>query len=264
MIRGADPTKYGTLILDLSNQFVKGKDEYPRDMSSAATMLELYEAPINQATRQRPPRNNNATTATTSPEARALTFVQAAGARNLTYAERAAASVPGTDGVLRTAITCHGGCGGYGHYADECPGATNLTGTTLTQYAYMLAQAGGSGIDPNWILLDSQSTISVFRNPALLTNIRSSDRTLRALTNGGHQDSTMVGDFPNLGEVWYNRESIANILSLADVRKVCRVTMDSLYNPALQVHHLDGTIMKFVEHESLLTNPLPVTQCSPQ
>jgi hypothetical protein len=29
MIRGADPTKYGTLIADLSNQFVKGKDEYP-------------------------------------------------------------------------------------------------------------------------------------------------------------------------------------------------------------------------------------------
>lgn len=26
MIRGADPTKYGTLIADLSNQFVKGKD----------------------------------------------------------------------------------------------------------------------------------------------------------------------------------------------------------------------------------------------
>jgi hypothetical protein len=31
----------------------------------------------------------------------------------------------------------------------------------------------------------------------------------------------MIGEFPNLGKVWYNHESIANILSLAEVRKVC-------------------------------------------
>ena len=43
MIRGADPTKYGTLIADLSNQFVKGKDEYPKDMASAESLLEVYE-----------------------------------------------------------------------------------------------------------------------------------------------------------------------------------------------------------------------------
>ena len=60
----------------------------------------------------------------------------------------------------------------------------------------------------------------------------------------------MVGDFPNLGEVWFNRDSIANILSLADVRKVCRITMDMSAEPALLVHRLDGSIMKFLEHSS--------------
>jgi hypothetical protein len=40
----------------------------------------------------------------------------------------------------------------------------------------------------------------------MLTNIRKSDHVLRVITNGGHQDSNMVGDFPNLGKVWYNRE----------------------------------------------------------
>ena len=114
----------------------------------------------------------------------------------------------------------------------------------------MMAQAGDSGIDPSWILLDSQSTISVFKNPRYLTNIRRSEHTLRAITNGGHQDSNMVGDFPNLGEVWYNDESIANILSLADVCKVCRVTMDSSAEAALHVHRLDGPVMTFAEHES--------------
>ena len=84
----------------------------------------------------------------------------------------------------------------------------------------------------------------------MLTDIQPSAHTLRALTNGGHQDSVMVGTFPNLGTVWYNPASIANILSLAEVRKVCRVTLDTSTEPALCVHRLDGSIMKFVEHRS--------------
>jgi hypothetical protein len=112
----------------------------------------------------------------------------------------------------------------------------------------MLAHAGKHGIDPSWILLDSQSTKSLFRNANMLSNIRRSKHVLRALTNGGYQDSNIVGDFPNLGEVWFNRASIANILSLAKVRKVCRVTMDLSAEPAILVHRLNGTLMRFSEH----------------
>ena len=43
---------------------------------------------------------------------------------------------------------------------------------------------------------------------------------------------------------------MANILSLAEVRKVCRVTMDSSDEPAMIVHRLDGSEMKFTEHDS--------------
>ena len=159
--------------------------------------------------------------------------------------------------MIHNSIQCWT-CQQHGHYAGDCPSGQQhggtVPGTTLTQYAFVLAQAKISseehGIDPDWILLDSQSTISVFKNANKLTNIRRSKHVLRAFTNGGHQDSRMVGDFPNLGEVWYNRESIANILSLAEVRKVCRVTMDTLAEPALLVHRLDGTVMKFLEHPS--------------
>lgn len=114
----------------------------------------------------------------------------------------------------------------------------------------MLTQAGAAKLDPDWILQDSQSTVSVIKNAKMLTNIWSSPVVLRALTKGGYQDSAMVGDFPNLRQVWYNSQSIANLLSLAKVRKVCRVTMDTSQEPALLVHRLDRLLMKFVEHPS--------------
>jgi hypothetical protein len=187
---GADPSKRGPHIVDLSNQFVKGMFEYPKDMASAESLLELYKPPStthSMTRRQQPPRVAGTATRAASSEASALTFTQ----QGPTHAERVAASVAGTDGVIHPGITCRSGCQG------KCPGATT---TGLMQYSLMLAQSNGSSSDPRGILLDSQSTISVFKNPAMLTNIRRSKHTLRALTNGAHQDSNMFGDFPNLGK----------------------------------------------------------------
>jgi hypothetical protein len=230
--------RYGTLITELSNKYAMGHDEYPTDLSSAYSLLVNYKTPMNARVHQQhttPAVVPNNTPAAATPESSAMTFAQKAAVQ------------PGVDGVTHSGVTCFR-CQGTGHYADECP--TGETTTSLVQHGYMMTQTSHNGIDPSWILLDSQSTISVFRNPKMLTNIRKSNHTLRAITNGGHQDSHTVGTFHNLGEVWYNSESIANILSLAAVRKVCRVTMDSTAEPVINVHRLDGTLMKFVEHES--------------
>ena len=107
-----------------------------------------------------------------------------------------------------------------------------------------------SSIPNTWVLLDSQSTMSVFNNPRYLTNIRRSTSMMTVITNGGFQSSTQIGEIANFGTVWYNPDSIANILSLAEVRKVCRVTMDTAVEPAICVHRANGKIMKFIEFSS--------------
>jgi hypothetical protein len=84
----------------------------------------------------------------------------------------------------------------------------------------------------------------------MIRDIRPARTTLRVRTNGGSQDSHLQGVFQNLGRVWYNPSSIANILSLAQVRRVCRVTLDTGDAPALHVHRLDGSLMTFSEHPS--------------
>jgi hypothetical protein len=103
-------------------------------------------------------------------------------------------------------------------------------------------------IPSSWLLLDSQSTVSVFKNPNFLSNIRRSNSQLKVHTNGGTQISSLVGDIKNFGPVWYNPDSLANIFSITAVCKLCCITMDLSVEAALCVHRSDGSIMNFIEY----------------
>jgi len=96
--------------------------------------------------------------------------------------------------------------------------------------------------------LDSQSTVSVSKNPKFLSNIRRSNSHLKVHMNGGTQISSLVGDIKNFGTVWYNPDSLANIFSLAAVGKLRCITMDTSIEAALCLHCSDGSIMKFIEY----------------
>lgn len=63
-------------------------------------------------------------------------------------------------------------------------------------------------IPTTWFLLDSQSTVSVFHNSDYLSNIRRSPSSLKVVTNGGMQISSLIGDVTNFGSVWYNSSAL--------------------------------------------------------
>jgi Zinc knuckle len=247
---GSDPRRYSTLLLDLANQKTRGNDQYPIDLTAAYSMLVNYHNPTLSRPRQQhsvsvPPNTILHT------DIGAHTFAQAA--RSPTPAVSTATSAPstiiGSDGILHNGITCFH-CNASGHYANACPQAR----TSLLQYACVLTQATTdnsrySGIPSSWILLDNQSNISIFNNKQMITNIGRSTEDVCAYTNGGTQTSTHVGDFTNLGTIWYNEDSIANIFSLSEVQKKCKVTMDTSVEPALVVHRKDGTTIKCLEHK---------------
>jgi hypothetical protein len=59
----------------------------------------------------------------------------------------------------------------------------------------------------------------------------------------------MQGTFKNLQCIWFNDVSIANILALSEVHKVCCITLDTDVDlPCVCTESKDGTIMKFTEH----------------
>jgi hypothetical protein len=80
---------------------------------------------------------------------------------------------------------------------------------------------------PAWILLDSQSTTDIFSNASLLTDIHESGKSINIHCNAGTSCVTKVGTLRKYGEVWYNENAIANILSLARVKERYPVKYDS-------------------------------------
>ena len=114
--------------------------------------------------------------------------------------------------------------------------------TQTTSHQHIKDEISGI-VQPSWILLDSGSTFNSFCNQSFLGPIASCS-PMRSISNGGHLDYTQAGPVKLLPliQAHYNENSIANIVSLADVAANYRVTMDSNVDKAIFVHAPSGTL----------------------
>ena len=110
--------------------------------------------------------------------------------------------------------------------------------------AFTLA-TGGESIDPHWILLDSESSASIFVNRALLDDLQTANDPLVTVTNGGISRTSTIAYLKGYGYVWYDNNSVTNILSLAELAIKSRVTFDTESSNKSILHKSDGSTFFF-------------------
>ena len=107
----ADCRRFGDLWLDLENQFTRGNDHYPIDLTAVYSLLVNFKSPVQEApVRRNIPRNPEFSLATSDEDG--MLFVQAGEI------------IAGFDGITRdTVLFFH--CQNNGHYANKCPTGAN-------------------------------------------------------------------------------------------------------------------------------------------
>jgi hypothetical protein len=151
-------------------------------------------------------------------------------------------------------------CGEFGYYKSECPrkdtsknkeitaaiGNNEQTEIAMTTLQVTLAVMR-SEIDSMWILCDNESTVDIFKNKNILTNIRKSNNPIRLKgIEGNTIEVNEEGDLLGYGPVYYHPNVTANIISLFNlVKRYKTVTYNSNEKDAFRVTRDDGTIIEF-------------------
>jgi len=158
--------------------------------------------------------------------------------------------VPGRNGVTIPEAYCTN-CNRKGHAHQYCPQAPMVQGmqvhTTLTQVEKPKPTKPKNIIPDTWIIVDSGSTISSICNPKLLHDVTTLDDPLKVYANdGNHQVYSQTGTLNILPfKVYHSTNSIANILSLADLCDHFRVILDSGHDECIRVHVSEHETLQF-------------------
>jgi Reverse transcriptase (RNA-dependent DNA polymerase)/Zinc knuckle len=254
-LMNADRRRYKELQVVTQNDYTRGHNNYPRTVLAAYEFLDgytsMYRGPIL-------PRGNDGVSFHNSGES------AAAGSSS-----------------SKANVKCRK-CHELGHYARECPtgsdpsgdsggaktdnkpgdtsgtsgksggdtgkGRDAVTFTTLVEQGCVLHD--GKQMPNTWVLLDNQSTLDVFSNPELLENIREGLGSMTIHCNAGATKTTLVGELPGYGTVWYNPNGIANIISVARViSRGYKVTYDSQDRNEFLLEGPDGSEVIFQQSE---------------
>ena len=132
---------------------------------------------------------------------------------------------------------------------DQSPNTEVPRATSGWAGAHVLYGFVQSDMMQNCILLDNQSSVTVFSNKELVENIHATDDTLKLYTNGGTLTTNLKCNIPEWGEAWFAPNGITNIFSYAEMAKRYRITSDSSVEKAFTVH-LPQKKVKFEEIEN--------------
>ena len=260
LLTKSDPKRYGPLVADVENAYTRGQDGYPTTVSAAYDMLVNYKNP-NQALWMQ----NQDTGIAFAHDGQEAEEVNNKAPHFHTYQQRdygrgGCGRRGGRDGGRGRGRGGRSGRTGMLHavneqdHGDEVDQDTNNLAQEVGPYTMEHRRVENETTLANftralpitWLLLDSCSTTNLICNKNWLHDIHDDGTSITIRCNAGTVRLTQKGYLGSYPEtVWFNPHGIANIMSLDNVAKYFRITMDTDSEKSMLLHMDDGHTMRF-------------------
>ena len=267
-LENADQTKYGSILTGLNTQQSLGNEQYPRTVTDANSVLSNHRFDFSkQVTKNQNQNNNEHPKKDQAQEKINLSFAQmvgkcyCCGKPGHRSPECRFKDKPKSEWAINKVQQSHAQASKTESKKTEQTSNTtsqNTTSQTNEKQPTQQKNNGWAGVHyhlyqsemmRDWILLDNESTVTIFCNPNMVNDIHeTSEEPLNLITNAGILQTTQKATLPGWGEVWFNPQAITNIFSYAEMAKRHRITYDSNKEDAFIVQ-LPHKQVKFTKTE---------------